>query len=141
MMSAACGSWPATRVSLSCPFVDDILVTTDVHDLVTVSLHRSHELDFAVMVPLPVPVHKRGSAFAGGLLTGERPAGVDRQLFCRAKQGLYVGYLLDTCGLGKDLSTPSSSSRFSAWPRASRCGHDPLPDVNPEASHIKMLGH
>jgi hypothetical protein len=68
MMSAACGSWPATRVALSCPFVDDILVTTDVHGLVTVSLHRSHELYFAVMVPVAVPVHKRGSALAGGLL-------------------------------------------------------------------------
>ena len=57
------------------PFVDDIPVK-DVHGFATVTLHRSHELDFTVAVPVAVPVHKRGTALAGGLFTGERPAGV-----------------------------------------------------------------
>jgi hypothetical protein len=40
------------------PVVVGSSATTDVHGLATVSLHRSHELDFAVMVPVVVPIHK-----------------------------------------------------------------------------------
>ena len=45
-------------MSLTCFFVDDSAVTTDLHCLATVALLRRDEFDPAVAVTLVVPIHK-----------------------------------------------------------------------------------
>ena len=77
-------------MSLACLFVEDSPVTTDVHGLATVSLHRSHELDCAVAVPVVVPVDKGRHPLACLVLAGKRPVGVVRLVFGRAEQGFRV---------------------------------------------------
>jgi len=43
---------------LACLFVDDSLVTADLHSITVVTLLGRHEFDAAVAVPVVVPVHK-----------------------------------------------------------------------------------
>ena len=106
---------------LACLFVDDSPVTTDIHGLATVSLHRSHELDAAVAVLVVVPVDERGHPLTGLVFGVKWFAGVIRPILTAPRDFVYTvlnrdseyGLSLDTRGFEKDLSTPSSSSRLS----------------------------
>ena len=46
------------RMSLTCFFVDDSAVTTDLDGLTAVALVGCHEFDTAMAVPVVVPVRK-----------------------------------------------------------------------------------
>jgi hypothetical protein len=62
-------------------FVDESAVKIDLDGLTAVALHRSHELDLAVAVPVVVPVHKWRHPLTGGLLAREWPDGVVSRYF------------------------------------------------------------
>lgn len=71
---------------LTCLFVDDYAMKTDLDSLTVVALLRRHKFDFDVTMKIIVSVQKRRDPFAGIVLAGKRLAGVAGLVLCCPEQ-------------------------------------------------------
>ena len=114
-MPTARGSCQSFWMEFPGLLINPAAVLADFQSLAVVTLIRDHKFNTAVAIPVDKTVHKICNPQAALLIASEWPAWVLIRYLMVRNTNSEQGLSLETLGLEKDLSTPSSSSRSSRF--------------------------